>query len=394
MDYLTVKEASILWKMDVSKIGKLIRQGRINGAIKAGNYWLIPKGESRPLDGRTKQAKGETEDIFFRFPLYLNLAEDAYIPQLSKEEIELSRAQKATLACDFNLAIETLDKLIGQSDNIYIKLSSLFFRCYNSLCFEGGQDFLLYFNQIYSLLTKDFPHKKEMELFIPWLESSCAQYRVASDLFKIDAAYNYDESTYHFAQLLSFYHLLGNKIQTLDMKSLDVYEIACRQFEYDKCFYEACELHLNLFTAHYLGGETEAAIQHLKKCFDIAHEHGFILTVADYESYFPAIFKKVLVDYPQEFVSLIYQYSNPLYNSFKLFNQRYNFMENIFDISKSDYQYALYASRGYTNKQVAEIMKLSEKTVSNRYSLIYEKLGVNGKSGLKELMLKTQNGHA
>jgi len=45
-----------------------------------------------------------------------------------------------------------------------------------------------------------------------------------------------------------------------------------------------------------------------------------------------------------------------------------------------------YAVDGYTNKEVAEFMNFSERSVVNRYHEIYDKLGVDGKDELVSVM--------
>lgn len=55
--YLTVKEAAEAWKASVRTIQMLCSQGRIEGVLKVGNMWLIPKESSLPSDGRIRTGK-------------------------------------------------------------------------------------------------------------------------------------------------------------------------------------------------------------------------------------------------------------------------------------------------------------------------------------------------
>lgn len=56
MDYITIHEASAKWSMSERRLTMLCRDGRINGAVKKANTWLLPEDTARPLDGRTKEA--------------------------------------------------------------------------------------------------------------------------------------------------------------------------------------------------------------------------------------------------------------------------------------------------------------------------------------------------
>ena len=57
MDLMTAKEASRLWGITARRVQFLCEQGKVNGAERLGNAWVIPKTTSKPIDGRTKKAK-------------------------------------------------------------------------------------------------------------------------------------------------------------------------------------------------------------------------------------------------------------------------------------------------------------------------------------------------
>lgn len=54
MNYITLKQASETWNISERRIRRLIQEGRIDGAIKIGNTWNIPKETSKPIDKRYK----------------------------------------------------------------------------------------------------------------------------------------------------------------------------------------------------------------------------------------------------------------------------------------------------------------------------------------------------
>ena len=57
MEWMTVKEAGILWGITTRRATILCADGKVNGAQKLGSQWVIPKGTPKPIDGRTKAAK-------------------------------------------------------------------------------------------------------------------------------------------------------------------------------------------------------------------------------------------------------------------------------------------------------------------------------------------------
>lgn len=55
MDYITIKEASENWGIGTRIITVYCARGRIEGAIKRGNLWLLPKNTEKPFDNRQKK---------------------------------------------------------------------------------------------------------------------------------------------------------------------------------------------------------------------------------------------------------------------------------------------------------------------------------------------------
>ncbi len=52
MEYIGVKEAADIWGLTARMVLYHCTNGRIEGARKISNVWLIPKDAARPEDGR------------------------------------------------------------------------------------------------------------------------------------------------------------------------------------------------------------------------------------------------------------------------------------------------------------------------------------------------------
>lgn len=59
MEYISCKEAAARWGISERRVQKLCEGNRILGISKFGSIWLIPKDAEKPIDGRTKQGKGQ-----------------------------------------------------------------------------------------------------------------------------------------------------------------------------------------------------------------------------------------------------------------------------------------------------------------------------------------------
>lgn len=56
MDYITIKEAAAKWGISTRAVTYHVVSGRIEGAIKRGNLWLILRNSPRPSDERRKKS--------------------------------------------------------------------------------------------------------------------------------------------------------------------------------------------------------------------------------------------------------------------------------------------------------------------------------------------------
>ncbi|MGI6175664.1 MAG: DNA-binding protein [Christensenellales bacterium] len=64
MNYITVSEAAIKWGVTGRSITYHLAAGRIPGAVKKGNMWLIPASADKPADERKrpKRSGGEANE--------------------------------------------------------------------------------------------------------------------------------------------------------------------------------------------------------------------------------------------------------------------------------------------------------------------------------------------
>ncbi|WP_242847584.1 helix-turn-helix domain-containing protein, partial [Syntrophomonas zehnderi] len=63
MEYMTVKEAGEKWGLGIRIVTLYCTEGRIDGAVKKGNLWLIPEDAVKPEDRRRKKAPIQEEKV-------------------------------------------------------------------------------------------------------------------------------------------------------------------------------------------------------------------------------------------------------------------------------------------------------------------------------------------
>ena len=57
LDWITPQQAAELWSISDRRVQALCVNGQVNGAVRLGRGWLIPKNTQKPPDGRAKNGR-------------------------------------------------------------------------------------------------------------------------------------------------------------------------------------------------------------------------------------------------------------------------------------------------------------------------------------------------
>jgi len=60
-DYISVREAAEKWEISERRIQKLCEETRIDGVVRFGRSWAIPKSSLKPSDNRVKRKGNDDE---------------------------------------------------------------------------------------------------------------------------------------------------------------------------------------------------------------------------------------------------------------------------------------------------------------------------------------------
>ena len=63
MEYLTVKEVAERWGITSRMVTVYCSDGRLPGAVKKGNLWLVPEDAEKPDDNRKNNGKNSRQRL-------------------------------------------------------------------------------------------------------------------------------------------------------------------------------------------------------------------------------------------------------------------------------------------------------------------------------------------
>ena len=62
-DWITPQQAAEKWNISTRRVQALCKNGQIDGVVRLGQTWLIPKSVPKPQDGRYKNGRKPVNKI-------------------------------------------------------------------------------------------------------------------------------------------------------------------------------------------------------------------------------------------------------------------------------------------------------------------------------------------
>ncbi len=136
MEYLKIEEAAQQWGIGIRRVQTLCAGGKIEGAVRFGRDWMIPKDARKPVDGRTKAGRALiNEDMPLpRKTPFLYMSDLYHTPgtadsvgeslSYNHEAQVLFEAEVAYSRGDIDKVYESANYLLGKHSGFYAVLSA------------------------------------------------------------------------------------------------------------------------------------------------------------------------------------------------------------------------------------------------------------------------------
>lgn len=136
MEYLKIEQIAKKWDISARRVQLLCADGKIEGAVRFGRAWMIPKNAKKPIDGRTKAGRSLVNENM-RLPrktpfLYMS---DLYNTPGTADEVGeslsynheaqvLFEAEVAYSRGEIDKVYESANYLLGKRSGLYAVLSA------------------------------------------------------------------------------------------------------------------------------------------------------------------------------------------------------------------------------------------------------------------------------
>lgn len=385
MDYILSEEIAEVWGVSVRNVQRLLGEGRVPGAVKKGNRWLVPADAVKPEDPRRRRKSGRkvkplhyvaSFDIQRAEPHAAILSDHSEIRMLAEADMAYRRGnQQPAKECFFSLDDDDETKLTAACLATVAAVSSGDYDTYDEvqayverlrkLDYDEASLPLICLPETVTAVSMSAP-----EMTPQWLKD-------------MDFSMFPKELT---PFLLSLYILHLRNIGDVT-SALAVARTSLALCEKENTF-NWINLNDMINSAIFLYdlGDEEHAESSLCAAMDLGLPCGMITPFADTFSMLGGLTDKCLQRLYPEYRKPVEDLWENSFKNWISFHNKFT-RENITTIlTAQEHQIAYLAAKGATYKEIARRMHLSVGRVKNILTNIYGKLCIEKKSQLKNLV--------
>lgn len=402
MEYLKIDEAAERWGLGVRRVQILCAQGKIEGAVRFGRSWMIPKGATKPLDGRTKAGRAHvSEDMPLPRKTPFLYMTDLYHTAGSADEVGeslgynheaqvLFEAEVAYSRGDIDKVYESANYLLGKHSGFYAVLSAGMLL---AMCSIWKGDINMWRRakvHISEAPAKNANDRDVMQLAISAVDIMLYSVRSFPEWFKIGCFEPLDKDSYPAAKVYyaKYLYAIAYAVATGALK-LDgaegLYVMSSVPYTLEPMICWAnekntvmSEIYLRLTCAavyHNCGNDTEA-VRHIDRALALALPDRFYGVLAEYCRALDSLMEKRL--------SLIDAVAwGEVKRLYKIYNDGWSKLSGavrgrtiLTTLSEKEREVAKLAAFGMSNQEIADTLKLSLPIVKQAIRIVSEKSGL------------------
>ncbi len=398
MEYMTVREAAEKWDVSERLVQKYCAQGRINGVIKLGVAWGIPKSAEKPSDPRKVPERPEQslKAGSNRYSRLMPLINTPFEPGHCTEAIESMQEgpERDIALAEYHYFSGHAEKAVREAElyltspDVYTRLSACLIYAYANLSIGEIQ------RARYALA--------ELKNTLADAENASPEMRAAGGFINATAAVllhlplpeglppcreflpNLPPGIRSFALYVQAHYLYLRKEYD---KSLGVVDTTFAMGAQDYPI-PAIYLHLVAVMNYMSLRQKEKAEEHILAAWELARPDDLIEGLGEHHGLLGGMLEAVIKpEWPEDFkriIDITYRFSagwRRVHNP----DTGHDVADNL---TTTEFAAAMLAARGWTNQEIGEHMSISQHTVKRHISAVMQKLGISRRQDLKKYMLR------
>lgn len=392
MEYISAKEAADIWGVSSRYVTKLAASGRLEGAKLIGNSWMIPKGITRPKDGRQNvpQISFEEHELFcLPAILYRVRSIEQVANDFSDEEKKLFNAFMAYESGNFENSCRLSDQLIGSSKNPFIKIGAYYNASLSYIFLEEFDTATKYFSLYHLIATEcDDEHRRLLEPVIHDFDCSFLDSTYFIENFSFDFTLPFPMEVMPYYHSLSVYSDSFSDMRKSNGSNITAHVISCIGLERLGYFYPAMIMNWTISKMFLNAKNVPMSEHHLKKAIDIAIEHNTFTTLSKLLLVYYDVSLRVLSSYPEYIQKKFHRLIDLTISTGSKYLSFCESSTILARLSGNDYKFLSYLFQGLTYKEIAERENIGISTVRNRVMSLRKKFHASSAAEVVDMYKK------
>ena len=401
-EYVTIAEASEKWNLSLRQVQHLCAIGAVEGAVRFGRAWMIPKDAPKPADGRTKGGREQREaDMPLpRKTPFLYMSDLYHTPGKADEATEslsynheaqvLFAAEVAYSRGDIEKVYESANYLLGKHSGFYAVLSAGMLL---AMCAIWKGDIAMWRRakvHISEAPAKNDNDRDAMQLaisavdimlynvenFPEWFKTGCFE-PVHKDAFPAAKVY-YAKYLYAAA-----YSVATGVVKLEGVQGLSLMSMIPNTIEPLICWANGngtvmSEIYLRLTCAavYHNCGKDEQAIRHIDRALALALPDKLYGVLAEYCRALDTLMEKRLTLADPDALEVVQQLYTVYNEGWSRLSGAVRGRTIITTLTRKQREVAKLAAFGMTNKEIADKLGMSLSGVKQALLAVTDKMGV------------------
>lgn len=403
MDYWKIRDAAEKWNISPRRVQTLCAQGRIEGAVRFGRDWMIPKYTKRPADGRTKNAqqnRAKREQPFPRQTPFLYMSDLYSIPGTADEKVKqlagnsdaqvLFEAEVAYSRGEIDQAYHRAKYLLDKQSDFYAALAAGMLL---ALCAIWRGDLALWRYAKVHIAKAPAASQKDRdvidlsitavdsmlyyaEAFPDWFKSGCFELLPTDSLPA--AKVFYAKYLYALGYGVATRQLEVEGIQGLALMNMIPYTIEpmISQAMADRSLIAEIYLRLTCAAVYHNAGNDTQAIRHIDRAVGLALPDRLFGLLAEYGRTLDTLLEQRIGMVSQEALEQVKTLYQIYHKNWSYLSGNVRGKNLITTLSRKEREVAKLAAFGMRNAQIAETLHMSLSSVKQAIRIVSEKTGV------------------
>lgn len=375
MMYISAKELSILWNMDVRTIQRYCASGKIIGAYKTANAWLIPSDAS-------KIYYQETTNEFY--PCLFMI--DSFVYPIGEAECVLSRIENGQIKTQLQ---RELAYYKGDFYKHYpaFKDSSQLNLCNRMILFYEGVA-----QSNYTVVNQSL---KELHIMLHEVQDEVVQSVLKIGLYTIESMYGIESEEIKIdniakiplemrkcISLMYAYHYCNNMNYERAIGILEASLYCNGELHTVRDIY----IHLQCAFAYYKLDKVDKTKENIYAAIALSVADGFVMPFVDYFVDLGSMLRECMRDTYPEFLEKVEKIGNSVWNNKIAFYNMKADQDITTSLTAKEYQVAKLIVEGHSNQEIALILHCSLSTIKSRVENIFGKLMIKKRIELSEFI--------